>query len=92
MVDPYWNGEAAAADAAKIVAEHQKMWAVPYKRYHFFNLIAESGGGLEHNNSTVLLTSRWAFRNEKNYKKWLGLSVMSSFMLGTCDVYVQGTR
>jgi predicted metalloprotease with PDZ domain len=72
--DPYWNGEAAAADAAKIVAEHQKMWgSVPYKRYHFFNLIAESGGGLEHNNSTVLLTSRWAFRNEKNYKKWLGL-------------------
>ncbi len=72
--DPYWNGEAAAADAAKIVAEHQKMWGqVPYKRYHFFNLIAESGGGLEHNNSTVLLTSRWAFRNEKNYKKWLGL-------------------
>jgi predicted metalloprotease with PDZ domain len=72
--DPYWNGEAAAADAAKIVAEHQKMWGmVPYKRYHFFNLIAESGGGLEHNNSTVLLTSRWAFRNDKNYKKWLGL-------------------
>ncbi len=72
--DPYWNGEAAAADAAKIVAEHQKMWGmVPYKRYHFFNLIAESSGGLEHNNSTVLLTSRWAFRNDKNYKKWLGL-------------------
>lgn len=72
--DPYWNGEAAAADAAKIVAEHQKMWGmIPYKRYHFFNLIAESGGGLEHNSSTVLLTSRWAFRNEKNYQKWLGL-------------------
>ncbi len=72
--DMYWNGEAAAADVAKIVAEHQKMWGmVPYKRYHFFNLIAESGGGLEHNNSTVLLTSRWSFRNEKNYKKWLGL-------------------
>lgn len=72
--DPYWNGEAAAADAAKIVAEHQKMWgSIPYKRYHFFNLIAESGGGLEHNSSTVLLTSRWAFRNEKNYQKWLGL-------------------
>lgn len=72
--DPYWNGEAAAADAAKIVAEHQKMWGmIPYKRYHFFNLIAESNGGLEHNSSTVLLTSRWAFRNDKNYKKWLGL-------------------
>ncbi|MCC6509452.1 MAG: M61 family metallopeptidase [Pirellulaceae bacterium] len=72
--DPYWNGEAAAADVAKIVAEHQQMWgAVPYKRYYFFNIIAESGGGLEHNNSTVLITSRWSFRNPKNYKKWLGL-------------------
>ncbi len=72
--DPYWNGEAAAADVAKIVAQHQKMWGVvPYKRYYFFNIIAEAGGGLEHNNSTVLITSRWNFRNAKNYKKWLGL-------------------
>lgn len=72
--DQYWNGEAAAADVAKIVAEHQKMWSsVPYKRYYFFNIIAEAGGGLEHNNSTVLITSRWNFRNPKNYKKWLGM-------------------
>ena len=72
--DPYWNGETAAADVAKIVAQHHKMWGnVPYKRYYFFNIIAEAGGGLEHNNSTVLITSRWSFRNPKNYKKWLGL-------------------
>lgn len=72
--DPYWDGEKAAADVAKIVAQHHKMWGVvPYKRYYFFNIIAEAGGGLEHNNSTVLITSRWNFRNPKNYKKWLGL-------------------
>jgi predicted metalloprotease with PDZ domain len=71
--DPFWNGEAAAADVAKIVAEHHKLWGtVPYKRYFFFNVIAEAGGGLEHNNSTVLISSRWSFRNSKNYKKWLG--------------------
>ncbi len=65
--DTYWNGEKAAADVAKIVAEHQKMWGrVPYKRYYFFNIIAEAGGGLEHNNSTVLITSRWNFRNPIN--------------------------
>ncbi len=46
---------------------------MPYKRYYFFNIIAEAGGGLEHNNSTVLITSRWNFRNPKNYKRWLGL-------------------
>ncbi len=72
--DPLWNVEAAAADAAKIVSEHQRMWQqVPYDRYYFFNLVAEGGGGLEHSHSTVLLTNRWTYRNDKNYKKWLGL-------------------
>ncbi|MFO1062821.1 MAG: PDZ domain-containing protein [Pirellulales bacterium] len=72
--DPFWNGDKAAADCARITTEHQKMWgSVPYKQYIFFNIIAEGSGGLEHDNGTVLLTSRWHFRNDKNYKKWLGL-------------------
>ncbi len=69
-----WDGDTAAADVAKIVAEHQKMWGrSPYKRYLFLNVIAESGGGLEHDNSTVLLTSRWSFRSPNRYNSWLGL-------------------
>ncbi len=72
--EEFWDGETAAADAARIVAEHQRMWGtVPYERYYFLNVIAESGGGLEHDNSTVLMTSRWSFRVPKSYQRWLGL-------------------
>lgn len=72
--DGLWEGEKAAADAAKIVAEHQAMWqSVPYDRYYFLNVIAESGGGLEHDFSTLLLTSRWSFRSGSSYQRWLSL-------------------
>lgn len=70
----YWDVDKAAKDVEKIVAAHQKMWDnVPYPRYVFFNLITESGGGLEHDNSTLLMTSRWRYRVEKDYKRWLTL-------------------
>ncbi|GAB5406936.1 MAG: PDZ domain-containing protein [Aureliella sp.] len=72
--DGLWDGEKAAADVAKIVQVHQDMWGqVPYDRYFFLNVIAEAGGGLEHDNSTVMLTSRWSYRDPKRYKSWLGL-------------------
>ena len=57
-----WDGTIASRDVARIVAEQQEFWGVvPYERYIFFNLITESRGGLEHDNSTVLMTSRWNF-------------------------------
>ena len=71
----YWDGSKAAADLKKVVEEHQKMWAnIPYERYLFLNMIVEGRGGLEHDNSTVLMTSRWSFRDESKYKSWLGLA------------------
>lgn len=72
--DSMWNGAKAAADVAKIVQEHQNMWGtVPYSRYTFLNVIAESGGGLEHDDSTLMLTSRWSFGSASSYQRWLGL-------------------
>jgi len=72
--DGLWDGKAAATDVAKIVQHHQQFWGVtPYPRYVFFNLITESGGGLEHDNNTVMMTSRFAFRVRRDYAKWLGL-------------------
>ena len=60
----YWDGTKAATDLKKIVEAHQEMWGVvPYDRYMFINMIVESGGGLEHDNSSVLMTSRWSFRD-----------------------------
>lgn len=69
-----WDATKATGDVAKIVAEQQALWKkVPYRKYYFLNVIGESGGGLEHDESTLMLTSRWAFRRPEDYKKWLGL-------------------
>jgi predicted metalloprotease with PDZ domain len=37
-------------------------------------MITESGGGLEHKNSTVLMTNRWATRTRRAYLSWLQLA------------------
>jgi len=59
-----WDGPASARDIQKIVEEYLRMWgSLPYERYVFFNLMTETGGGLEHKNSTWLNTSRWAYGN-----------------------------
>ena len=72
--DGVWDGPRSAADAARIVAEQVELWGVaPYPRYVFFNLLTEGGGGLEHKDSTTLLTSRWKARTREGYLDWLGL-------------------
>ena len=38
------------------------------------NLMTETGGGLEHADSAVLMTSRWATRTRKTYLGWLELA------------------
>ena len=64
-----WDGPASAAAAKKIVQQYAKMMrGLPYDRYLFLNLIVESGGGIEHANSTVLMASRWAWGNTDNPK------------------------
>lgn len=72
--DGLWDNLRAVADIERIVAEHQQFWGVvPYERYYFLNLITESGGGLEHDNSCVLMASRWAMRRRDGYLNWLAL-------------------
>ena len=69
-----WNGPRAAADVQRIVAETERMWgSLPYDKYVFINMITEAGGGLEHANSTVLMTSRWAMGTREGYVGWLNL-------------------
>jgi predicted metalloprotease with PDZ domain len=69
-----WNTAQAAADVQKIVAQQQKFWGtVPYRKYSFLNVICESSGGLEHDNSTLVMTSRWNFRDKEKYEDWLSL-------------------
>ncbi|AMV31133.1 M61 glycyl aminopeptidase [Pirellula sp. SH-Sr6A] len=72
--DGLWNTAKAAEDVKKIVETEQAFWGVvPYREYWFLNLATESGGGLEHDNSTVLMTSRWAMKQKAKYTDWLGL-------------------
>jgi predicted metalloprotease with PDZ domain len=69
-----WDGPRSAAGAEKIVRETVAFWgAAPYPRYVFFNLITEAGGGLEHRDSSVLMTSRWKTRTREGWLDWLGL-------------------
>jgi predicted metalloprotease with PDZ domain len=64
----------AAADVQKIVEQNLKLWGdLPYDQYLFLNMLTESGGGLEHKNSTLIMTSRWTTHTRKAYLSWLGL-------------------
>jgi len=75
-----FDGERAAADLAKIVAEAQRFWgSLPYERYAFINVLSETGGGLEHKDSTVLMASRWATSTRRAYVNWLTLAAHEHF-------------
>jgi predicted metalloprotease with PDZ domain len=70
-----WDIKKATKDVAAIVATHHDFWkSVPYQRYTFLNVISEGRGGLEHNNSCLMMASRWSHRDPKQYRKWLGLA------------------
>ena len=75
-----FDGKRAAADVARIVAEHERFWgSLPYERYAFINVLSEAGGGLEHKNSTVLMASRWATSTRRAYVNWLTLASHEHF-------------
>jgi len=70
-----FDGAKAARDLELLVQEHFQLWGfLPYEKYLFLNVITESRGGLEHKNSSVLMTSRWATRTRKSYLDWLELA------------------
>ncbi len=73
--DGVWDGPRSAKDFEAIVRAQRDFWGgLPYKdKYVVFNLLTESGGGLEHRNSTVLMSSRWNTRNPTSYRGWLTL-------------------
>ncbi len=72
--ESFWDTVSAAKDVKKIVEIEQTFWQeTPYKEYWFLNLATETGGGLEHDNSCVLMTGRWTQRQRAKYADWLGL-------------------
>ncbi|MGE4055597.1 MAG: M61 family metallopeptidase [Vicinamibacterales bacterium] len=70
-----WDGAASARDVEAIVRAAERIWrGMPFDRYLMFNMITEGGGGLEHRDSTLLMTNRWRTRNRSDYIGWLGLA------------------
>ena len=73
-----FDGARAARDLETVVREHRRMWgSLPYDKYVFLNLltlVGIGGGGLEHKNSTMLMSSRWATGARRSYQSWLGLA------------------
>jgi predicted metalloprotease with PDZ domain len=72
-----FDGGRAAQDLEVLVREHRRFWGqLPYDKYVFVNILlgAEAGGGLEHQNSTVLMTGRFTTRTRRPYLAWLELA------------------
>ncbi len=71
---PFWDVARSVADVQKIVEQNLAFWgSLPYDKYVFLNVLTESGGGLEHQNSVTMMASRWATRTRRRYLRWLGL-------------------
>jgi predicted metalloprotease with PDZ domain len=70
-----WDAERARDDVAKIVGAQQDFWAVdPFDgEYLFLNFFMGPFGGLEHDQSTVMMCDPWQMSERKDYIKWLGL-------------------
>lgn len=74
--DPsFFDADRAAADAKKIVDAAGVVMGgrYDYPRYYFQTLVTEAGGGLEHKNSTMLMTGRYATHTPRAYLGWNGL-------------------
>jgi predicted metalloprotease with PDZ domain len=70
-----WDGDKSARDLAKVVRAHHELWGnIPYDRYMFINVIGGGGGGLEHDNCCLMMSSRWSFRSDSGYIRWLSLA------------------
>lgn len=70
-----YDAEVVTADIKKIAEEEIKLFGdIPYIHYTFIiHLVEKGGGGLEHHNSFVAQFGRWNFKEDKLYKKFLGL-------------------
>src|SRR5207249_2748232 len=77
-------------DAGRLLSDFHKIveaavsivGEIPYRHYTFLiQLLPEGGGGLEHINSASIQVSRWTFRPEGSYRKFLSLVAHEYFHL-----------
>lgn len=77
----FWDPRKATADLQAMVEATQSLWGVnPLTRpYWFLNFSVGGKGGLEHDYSTVTMTSRNPMQDRNEYVKWLGLMAHEFF-------------
>ena len=69
-----WDVQRSTDDVTAIVREQQALWGdEPYAHYTFLNVVNETRGGLEHLDSTLMMTNRLATSTREAYVGWLGL-------------------
>ncbi len=69
-----WDGPKTAEAVESVTRAQIAFWgSAPYPRYRFLNAIMESGGGLEHKTSTLLMSSRFATSTRGGLVSWLRL-------------------
>src|ERR1700738_1111615 len=79
-----YDAERMRTDGRKIVEPETAMFGpIPYQNYTFIlHLRSNTGGGLEHLNSTALGFRRFNFSTEKNYRGFLSFVPHEVFHLG----------
>lgn len=77
----FWDASKATVDLKAMVEATQSLWEVnPLKMpYWFLNFSVGGKGGLEHDYSTVTMTSRNPMQDRNDYVKWLGLMAHEFF-------------
>lgn len=69
-----FDADKAAADIRKIVeTARAAMGSFDYPHYYFLNMVTEAGGGLEHKNAFLTMSSRFTTRTRRAYVNWLNL-------------------
>jgi predicted metalloprotease with PDZ domain len=72
--DSLWDTNRTVTDMTAIVGEWRRMWGfLPYQRYLFLNVITDTDGGLEHKDSTLLMSGRAQTRTRHGYLEFLTL-------------------
>ncbi len=69
-----WDADRAAEDVARIAAAQVGFWGgTPYESFRFLHVVGYGRGGLEHRNSTLLMTQEVDAKDPAAWLKYLGL-------------------
>lgn len=69
-----WDADRAAEDVARLAAAQIRFWGgAPYDRFLFLHVVGYGRGGLEHRDSTLLMTNEVDARDEEAWTRFLGL-------------------